>query len=146
MGLGNLLKGGALVKADADWNSGDPERQKKAINTWMGLVGLGKGHMDAVDRLHELTNAGVAEASKALKHAYRVQAEKAAKKEDVELAAFLVEEAGNGWDEAERAIDKTLNERAARKGKEKEIRNYKVYARAGYAPAAALLIELGVEY
>lgn len=146
MGLGNLLKGGALVKADSDWNSGDPERQKRAINTWMGLVGIGESAQPAVDKLHELTNDGYVEASNALKKAYRLQAEKAAKKEDVDTAAWLVAESELGWDEAERAIEKTLNEKGARKGKEKEIRNYKVYAQAGYAPAAALLIELGIEY
>lgn len=146
MGLGNLMKGGAAVKADMDWNSGDPDRQKKAINTWMGLVGIGEGSQLAVDRLHQLTNEGVTQASNALKHAYRHLAEKAAKKEDVGLAEFLVVEVNNGWDEAERAIDKTLNERAARKGKDKEIRNYKVYAQAGYAPAIVFLNEIGVEY
>lgn len=146
MGLGNLLKGGAAAKAEWDWNSGDPEKQKKAIRTWMGLVGIGEGAQLAVDRLHELTNAGVHEASDALRHAYRHQAEKAAKHEDVGLAAFLVEESDNGWNEATVAIDKTLNEKGARKGKEKEVRNYKVYAQAGYAPAIALLEELGIEY
>ncbi len=146
MGLGDLVRTGAGVKADFDWNSGDRDKQKRAIRTWMGMVGIGDGSQHAVDRLHQLTNEGVKEASDALKHAYRVQAEKAAKKEYVSLASFLVEEANNGWDEAERAINKTLSEKGARKGKEKEVRAYRVYAQAGYAPAIALLDELGIEY